>query len=738
MTATNPFVLEKNEYKRDLDIVRHYVIQAATYLSIMTGKTIEECKNWVVTNLKKDGKFEFKDPNIVYLERLENGDRIEKRGTMLEFIQSSINDNDLIAPNFTCYTSPKINQSLLVNFIDDNVKARSAAKKAMFAAEQIGDKHTQTLKKIEQGNKKISNNSISGGHVSSSTILVNKTSHSTLTSNCRSTSGNGNANNEKMLSGNRHYWNPNIVIANIISIITRTDYSKLDRVMDKYKISYPSAQQTLECITYSTNLYWKNKHALKRIDTLLNRMTPSQRAAFVYTGDLYHIRKHNPNLVRDFLAKLIITIDSPYDLDPLKTMDESREEFHNLAKLFFPDRMQDMAIRGRSMAEVMKEIKDCKKKNPDVTLDELHAIKDYKSLCDVSTTAKHASDVIEEYRDFIECFFVTDNVPASLAYFPTSIRRSALTSDTDSTIFTVQDWVEWFNDGQITFDKKGMSVACSMIFLAAEAITHVLARMSANFGIEEKRIHQVAMKNEYYFPVFTPTQVGKHYFAGIFAQEGNIKKELEMEIKGVHLKSSNVPKIIMKQAEEMMNEIVETVMRGEKISLREYLTKVADTEREVRRSLLAGEPTYFRKNQIKIPAAYTKSAEESPYQYHLFWNEVFAPKYGTVAEPPYTCLKVSVNLTSKNVMKQWVASISDKPLASRLEAWISKNNKTSIKSFLISEELLRRIGMPEEIKSIMDLRKTIFDISSVFYIVLETLGYYIVNDGLTRLISDEY
>lgn len=738
MTATNPFVLEKNEYKRDLNIVSHYIEQATNYLSIVTGKSVEECKNWVVSNLKPGGKFEFKDPKIVYLERLDNGDRIEKSGTMLEFIQSSISDQDLIAPNLTCYISPKINQSLLVNFIDDNVKARSAAKKAMFAAEQAGDKHTQTLKKIEQGNKKISNNSISGGHVSSSTVLVNKTAHSTLTSNCRSTSGYGNANNEKMLSGNRHYWNPNIVTSNIISIITRTDYDRFQKVIDKYKINYPTVEETLECVTYSTNLYWKNKHALKRIRTLISRLSPIQRAAFVYTGDLYHIRKHNPELVRTFIAKLTTTVNAAYDIDPIKTMDESREEFHNLAKLFFPERMQDMAVRGRSLADVMKQIKDSKKSNPDTTLEELHQIKDYQSLCDVAVTAKHASTVIDEYGDFIECFFVTDNVPASLAYFPTSIRRAALTSDTDSTIFTVQEWVEWFNNGVITFDPKGMAVACSMIFLAAEAITHVLARMSANFGIEEKRIHQVAMKNEYYFPVFTPTQVGKHYFAGIFAQEGNIKKELEMEIKGVHLKSSNVPKIIMKQAEKMMNDIVEAVLRGEKISLVEYLTKVADAEREVRRSLLAGESTYFRKNQIKIPAAYTKSAEESPYQYHLFWNEVFGPKYGTVTEPPYTCLKVSVNLTSKVVIKQWIASISDKPLAARLEAWVARNNKTSIKSFLISEEMLRRIGMPEEIKSIMDLRKTIFDISSVFYIVLETLGYYVVNENLTRLISDEY
>jgi hypothetical protein len=246
------------------------------------------------------------------------------------------------------------------------------------------------------------------------------------------------------------------------------------------------------------------------------------------------------------------------------------------------------------------------------------------------------------------------------------------------------------------------------------------------------------MKNEYYFPVFSPTQVGKHYFAVMAAQEGNVYEKLKMEIKGVHLKSSNVPKEIMSKAEIMMSDIVADIMANKKISLRHYLTLVADVEREIKRSVLAGEPTYFRKGQIKIPQAYTKSAEESPYQYHLFWQEVFAPKYGYTSEPPYGCLKVSVDLGSRSSLRKWVASIEDKALSLRLENWLSKMEKNGIQSLLISEEALRISGMPPEIAAVMDMRKTIFDVTSVFYIILETLGFYCVNKNLTRLISDEY
>ena len=286
MTQANPFVLEKADYKRDINILQHYVNDAAKYLSVMMGKSPAECRNYVLTNMRPGGKFEFKDPQVRYLERGENGDREEKYGTISQYIAETVSREELIAPTFTTYLNPKQNQSVLVDFIDENVAARGRAKKAMFKATMEGDTAVATLKKIEQGNKKISNNSISGAHVSNSTPLCNKTGHSTLTSNCRVTSGFGNANNEKLLCGNRHYWNPNIVINNIVSIVNHTDYDRLAAVMEKYQLVYPTVQDALECVEYSTNLYWRNERARARILTLLSNLSPIERAAFVYTGDL--------------------------------------------------------------------------------------------------------------------------------------------------------------------------------------------------------------------------------------------------------------------------------------------------------------------------------------------------------------------------------------------------------------------------------------------------------------------
>lgn len=710
MTQINPFVLEKEEYKRDISVLRQYVESGTLYLSKMTGKPLEECKQSILRNIRPGGKYEFKDPAVKFLERGDNGDRVEKQTTMSAYLADTMARKELIAPTFTTYLNPNVKKSLLVDFIDGNVKARGLAKKAMFKAKMAGDIEVEVLKKTEQTNKKLSNNAISGAHVSSSTPLYNKTAHSTLTSNCRATSGYGNANNEKILCGNRHYWNPNIVTNNIISIIGHTDYVKLEATMQKYSLRHPTVQETIDCVNYSAKLYWRNEYATKRINILISQLSDIERSAFVYTGDLYHIKQYNEAFVRQFLTELSKQVKQD-NANAKEIINNCREEYHGLVKQFFPNEMRGMTFDKVADKPVYGYIAS--------TIENVHKV------------------ITEDYRDFIETFFVTSNVPASLSYFPLSVRRAALISDTDSTIFTVQDWVHWYQGGA-GFNEVSSAISATMIFFAAETITHVLARMSANFGIETSRIHQVAMKNEYKFDVFVPTQVGKHYFAAMSGQEGNLYKEFEMEIKGVHLKSSNVPREIMKKAEKMMKNIIETVLRSEKISLKEYLTEVADIEREVKRSVLAGEPTYFRKAQIKTATAYTNEPEKSPFQNHTFWQDVFAPKYGSVAPPPYGCLKVCVDLTSRVALKKWVDSIEDKVLAARLSTWMVKTQKNGMATMLFSEEALRMAGMPPEIAMVMDMRKTIFDVTSVFYLILETLGFYCVNKNLTRLISDDY
>jgi hypothetical protein len=671
---------------------------------------------YVRTQLRPGGQFQFKDPAVYFLERGENGDRAKQTTTLSAYIGDAVKNQELIAPTLTTYIHPKKVQSLLVDFIDGNVKKRGVAKKAQFKAKMAGDKLLEALKKGEQTTYKLGNNSISGAHVSASTPLFNRTAHSTLTSNCRSTSGYGNANNEKFLCGNRHYWHPDIVRNNIISIINHTDYAKLRGAMEQYGIRCPTVDEAMECVTYSTQLYWKGDDQLERIYALLCTLTDIERAAFVYTGDLYHLMKYNDGVVRQFITKL-----------SSKVVADVQGQCANADQIIENSREDDRHLCSQICSTEVKG-----KKN---------GVKDLIGTVDYDTyalTLQNIGNTLKEYEPLIKAFWVTPNLPASVAVFPDSIRRAAVTSDTDSTIFTVQDWVQW-HQGRICFTPEAMGVAATMIYLASQTITHVLARMSANFGIEEKRLHQIAMKNEFYFPVFVPTQVAKHYYAKIGVQEGNVFGELDMEIKGVHLKSSNAPREIMEEAKKMMDFIMLEVMAERPISINHILKWIADIDRGVMASIKKGGYEYFRKNQIKTPSSYIDGEQSSNYQQYKLWRDVFASKYGEINEPPYTAVKISADLSSPAKTKEWLSKFTDQELAKRVEDWMARNNKKHMgTSILLPEPCIQLVGIPEEVLAAVDVRKLVLETTKVFYLILETLGVYMLNGKITRLASDTH
>lgn len=714
--SNNPFVLAPKDYKRDINIVKHYVEQQAAYLSASTGKDLNTCMNFVKSTLRKGGQFEFKDPKIKYLERNDKGDREEKEGTAWAYISESVKNREIIAPTLTTYLHPDEKLSLLSGFLEENVALRNKAKKAMFEAEVNGDMETYDMKKTEQKNNKLSNNSVSGMHCSPANPIYNETGHSTLTSNCRSTSGYGNANNEKFLAGNRHYYNHHIVLNNIVSTITNCDLELIDSVMAKYNLNYPTVEDTIACIQYSTNLYWWEKHFFKKIEDLVVKLTPTQRAAFVYIGDFYHLKKYNEGFVRNFLTGIIQKMKGRHEGDPVKFIKSSDEIYVNMAHQICAD-----------------EVKGYGKKYHELSEESVHT---------VALTVKNIQDTFNRHTDLIKAFWVTTNMPASVAYFPTSVRRAALTSDTDSTIFTVQDWILWYR-GHYTMDGGAIALIGAMTALASLTIIHVLALMSANFGIVEKHIHRIEMKNEYRFDVFVPTQLGKHYYANMGCQEGNVFEKHKMEIKGVYLKSSNLPASINKRAQDMMKRITDEVMTISEtnptpIEVKKYITEVADIERMIINSIKKGETEFLKASSIKDAQSYSKEGNDSPYRHHVFWNEVFGQKYGVVPEPPYSTIKVSSIIENQTDLNKWLSTMQDPNIKANIENWIKRTGKSSFGTFNLPTTVLKNTGIPIEIASIINYKKIIIDLCSIFYLILETLGIYLYDDKVARLASEFY
>lgn len=730
MAFDNPFVLPVKEYQRDLDVFKHYLKQVCVYLCIMTGTDESTAMEFLKRQLQPDGQFPFKDPMVKYLERNAVGDRELKETTLSKYIGESIRNDEIIAPTFTTYIPASQKQSLLALFIDENVKGRSVAKKAMFKARMEANKILEILKDNEQTNRKLSNNACSGAHVSASTPLFNKTAHSTLTSNCRITAGYGSANNEKYLNGNRHYWSPEVVKNNLISIVSNSDYERIASTMTEFGIRHPTVEETMECIQYSTQLYWNNPAHMDLIRTLVGKLTDIQRSAFVYTGDLYHLMKYNDTVVRYFIHNLstrIVPEGCPEGFSDLCEWPKTTNPAYAQADAIIENAFEDhRALATQLCPQEMKGRK-------------LDDVPHTNAARIVAATIRNIENTVAGHASLIRAFWVTKNVPSSLAKFPESIRRAALMGDTDSTIFTVQDWVYWYNNGHYGYDPRSSGVAATMIFLAAQTVTHLLARMSANLGIEEKRLFQVAMKNEYKFDVFVPTQVAKHYYATIGCQEGNLYAAQKEEIKGVHLKSSNAPRQVMAKAKAMMIEIMDTIMQEKKLSITKYLDEIAALEHDIKDSILVRSSyEYFRMGQIKTAESYTLPPEKSNFAHYTFWNATFGTRYGVVPEPPYMSVKISVMLDSTTKLRAWLAKMQDRDLAEKIASWCVTNGKKGITTFHVPEQVIQSIGIPKEILEVVDVRKIQIDTVNVFYILLESLGLYVHTDKNNQLISDYY
>lgn len=707
----NPFVLPTQEYGRDLNILERYYQDTARYLALETGRSHDECYQWVKeTTHPSSGKLPLKDPKVLSLKRDKPGERDKWETTFLGYLQKVNNEDLIISPTLAAYRHPDQHESILAKYIRKNVDKRNAVKKKKFQSTMAGNDAEAGFYDILQSTFKIKNNSVSGGHASAFTPLYNKSTHSTLTSTCRSATGYANANNERFLYGNRHYYDVDVAIQNIISIINNSDYKTIAEAVEKYNLHIPSVEEVCETIKYSTDLYWRNLQWSGRIHSLISKLSDMERVAYTYTGNFYHLRELNPEFTRTFLDRFTTCSDTTID-NPEAVISEMDGDLEAYVGILHAHDLKN------------KPIFKIKESEPE-------------TYARIASSVNNIFDLLKEYTVLFKAFWVTLNPPASVAVLPDAIRRGVLVSDTDSTIFTVQDWTMWYKNGVVDFDAKTTSVWAFVVYIAQMTTMHLLALLSSNMGVAKPDLYKLSMKNEYMMPALSLTSRAKHYAYYISAQEGNVYKKMKTDIKGVELKSTKAPKEIIEKLHKYIMKPMDWTLEGKKISIKEMMQEVADQEHAIIDSLNQGKIDYLTTAGIKAAESYA-NPQGSNYIYYDFWNTVFGPKYGEVPPPPYSTVKVSLNATSKTKVAEWIRSIKDVELAERLEDWMGKNNKLAgITQFLIPMDVISTKGMPEEIIQCMDIRKIVFTTMAPFYLVLETYGVYMKDKNITKLVSD--
>lgn len=711
----NYFTVPDSEYKRELDPMSDYIDIQTFYLSRMTGRHEDACRNFVIEQLKPGGQFEFKDPAVAYLSREGSRDRSRANTTVMEYIASVRNRNYIMVPSWSVNVPSYVKESLYTGYIDATSMVRAKYKKAMFIAEQRGDVSEVKFNDGMQSSAKTSINSISGAALSPSTINHTQSLHPALTSVCAASTCLANLNTEKLIAGNRIYTSYQTTLDNIITITMRADLGLLKIAMDEFNIHYPSAEETMKCVTKSTHLYWRNQEQTDKLAKLVDTLTPIERAAFVYTGDMYHLYMYNPDLVTDFINGFTIRTSDVLDMEQaVRVSDNADSDVSVVAKLVCKEYMMGTTLN------------DLKKDAPEK----------YGEVCaNMLVVERH----LERFKSLIQGVFRSPflNPGGNRFMIPNMLREAVLTSDTDSTIYTAQDWVKRIT-GTLGFEDKHYNVGSVISFLVNKTVYHQLAMMSKNMGVEDKNLHMISMKNEYYFPVYALTNQTKNYFAFISVREGNVYSKMKLEKKGVGLRSSKIPRNVMDRFDDYIKHLMNSIIEKQKFTLDDLFDIPYDTEIMVRDSILEGKSEYFQTAQIKDAGSYKGGFDAPAQKLHRLWSEVFAPKYGEPPEIPYVALKISTNLTSGRKLAEWIDSIEDRALANRLELFLKNEQRKDLGTIFVPKMTIGFGLIPHEIVSVINVNKQLMNVTSPFYLTLESFGFYLKNPNNTTMIHKHY
>jgi hypothetical protein len=74
----------------------------------------------------------------------------------------------------------------------------------------------------------------------------------------------------------------------------------------------------------------------------------------------------------------------------------------------------------------------------------------------------------------------------------------------------------------------------------------------------------------------------------------------------------------------------------------------------------------------------------------------------------------------------------------RLKEWALANQKTGLTSVNVPASVVENMGVPETITRVADVRTIISNTMGVFYLIMESLGIFLIDANNSRLISDFY
>lgn len=525
------------------------------------------------------------------------------------------NDN-IITPSGAIFCQHTKKMGSTINLFLSKLKQRKAFKKIMLQAKAVSDFVKAKLYHALQTSTKITINALPGNTGSPYSLFYDKANYNAVTSTGRALISYANTCIEHVLGGNFGWFNVDQLINHLVIHLEEgcIDKDAVMKAIAKHKLKVVEHHELFDFYAKSLRIYHKYKdEELEIVREMVNKLTKEEVQFFWYYQNLRHIFIGNENVFKDWIVETFDVNKVKFedvDVGDLFKIDGALVTMINVA-------FNDIVSSGDPEIQVY----DLPKHMPD---------KAKKFIC----IAKYVESRLKEIDDLMDIFINTKKCVPDVNNRKFMIRNSSVVSDTDSVIFTVKDWVQWYTGEIYKIVPGTYNIACLMIYLITKAVAHALKMFSIAHGAKGDRVYDMAMKNEFLYTTMCLCKGVKKHYAGVVAvQEGVILPKPDPDIKGLQFKGSNMCREATAFAEKFIIENILLESLDKRIEGQKLIDKVIEFEMRIYNDLQEGKTTWLEPESIKNKTDYANDPDSTPYLYYEAWDEIFSHKYGEIFLP---------------------------------------------------------------------------------------------------------
>jgi hypothetical protein len=465
----------------------------------------------------------------------------------------------------------------------------------------------------------------------------------------------------------------------------------MDKLIKKYDLYIPTVDDLKKFFSEVSDRYYLLN--LSRVDELLEKLTTEELIYLYYYHNLVHSITKNHKIDKAF-RDAIYSYDSDERPIDMKILDS---DIPDTAQIVMGDDLIDEKGKYRPIW-FWKDRGDTDK------------VDKFCRIC------RMIQNTTEYMQDFSNTFLYTPTNPTSIHNRPKMVRNTTVVSDTDSVIYTVDSWVQYFNDGRFAIEPEDYQVSLFMTYWLTKGIKHVLELFSLNHGATEKHKHKMIMKNEYLYPIFMYFNRKKTYAALTAVQEGVRFAELEVDIKGGLLRSSNVSKEGAKFNKHLMVDGILKPAMTSQLSASDLIQQVVIQEYVVEESIRNREVTFYKRESINHKTHYDNPMSSIWFNW-LFYHEVFEHKYGEI---PLSTRAPLIPVATKKLSQEFRDKLATEyPEVFKRWLWFEDEHKKLPNYILINPD---SPTVPEEIMDIIIVEDVITHTLRPSYRAIEQLG----------------